>query len=229
MTFATVRSVSIAAAVAMTAFSAQALTIPTNALQADSFQVFSENALDSYAQFGVAVTPLGNATLVAGTNNSYSLPVTSISIALSGGIKIENGKATGSALEIARIDPATSVKKGLTLANFTIDFINSQVLADTTVIGSGVTQPQAPVYNFVKTQELALKYKFPLSISLKEQLGDLRLVDVSGTVRALGLQRPLSTLALSVMPTIDFGVINIDIGVAFRSKPVSTKPYVPAL
>ena len=35
MTFATVRSVSIAAAVAMTAFSAQDLTIPTNTLKAE--------------------------------------------------------------------------------------------------------------------------------------------------------------------------------------------------
>ena len=225
MTFATVRSVSIAAAVALSAFSAQALTIPTNSLQADSFQVFSEPALQSYALFNVGITALGNATAVAGTTNTFSLPVTSISIALSGGIKIENGKATGSALEISRMDPATGKKRGLTIANFTIDFAKSQVLADTTVIG-GTTQPQAPVYNFVKTQELALKYKFPLSISLKEQLGDLRLVDVNGTADALGIDR---FLANAVIPQIDFGVINIDIGVAFRSKPVSTKPYVPAL
>ena len=225
MTFATVRSVSIAAAVALSAFSAQALTIPTNSLQADSFQVFSDAALESYALFDVGIKALGNATPVAGTTNTFSLPVTSISIALSGGIKIENGKATGSALEISRLDAKTGNKRGLTIANFTIDFANNQVLADTTVIG-GATQPQAPVYNFTKTQELALKYKFPLSISLKEQLGDLRLVDVNGTADALGIPRALADI---VIPKIDFGVINIDIGVAFRSKPVSTKPYVPAL
>ena len=225
MTFATVRSVSIAAAVALSAFSAQALTIPTNSLQADSFQVFSDAALESYALFDVGIKALGNATPVAGTTNTFSLPVTSISIALSGGIKIENGKATGSALEISRLDAKTGNKRGLTIANFTIDFAKNQVLADTTVIG-GATQPQAPVYNFTKTQELALKYKFPLSISLKEQLGDLRLVDVNGTADALGIPRALADI---VIPKIDFGVINIDIGVAFRSKPVSTKPYVPAL
>ena len=225
MTFATVRSVSIAAAVALSAFSAQALTIPTNSLQADSFQVFSDAALESYALFDVGIKALGNATPVAGTTNTFSLPVTSISIALSGGIKIENGKATGSALEISRLDAKTGNKRGLTIANFTIDFANNQVLADTTVIG-GATQPQAPVYNFTKTQELALKYKFPLSISMKEQLGNLRLVDVNGTADALGIPRNLANI---VIPEIDFGVINIDIGVAFRSKPVSTKPYVPAL
>ena len=226
MTFATVRSVSIAAAVALSAFSAQALTIPTNSLQADSFQVFSKTALQSYALFGVKISQLGNATNNSGTTDTFSLPVTSISIALSGGVKIENGNATGSALEIARIDPETGNKRGLTIANFTIDFDKSQVLADTTVIGSGKTAPQAPVYNFVKTQELALKYKFPLSISAKEQLGDLRLVDVFGTADALGID---PDLADAVIPGIDFGVINIDIGVAFRSKPVSTKAYVPAL
>lgn len=225
MTFATVRSVSIAAAVALSAFSAQAQTIPTNSLQADSFQVFSDAALESYALFDVGIKALGNATPVAGTTNTFSLPVTSISIALSGGIKIENGKATGSALELSRLDAKTGNKRGLTIANFTIDFAKNQVLADTTVIG-GATQPQAPVYNFTKTQELALKYKFPLSISLKEQLGDLRLVDVNGTADALGIPRALANI---VIPEIDFGVINIDIGVAFRSKPVSTKPYVPAL
>ena len=225
MTFATVRSVSIAAAVALSAFSAQALTIPTNALQADSFQVFSDSALQSYALFGVGISALGNATAVADTTNTFSLPVTNIVIGLSGGIKIESGSAVGSALEIARVDPATSKKRGLTIANFFIDFKNNKVLADTTVIGSGVTQAKAPVYTFVKTQELALKYKFPLSISLKEQLGDLRLVDVNGTADALGIDR---FLANAVIPQIDFGVINIDVGVAFRSKPVSTKPYVPA-
>lgn len=223
MTFATVRSASIAAVVALSAVSAQALTIPTNALQADSFQVFSEPALQSYALFGVGITALGNASAVTGTNNTFSLPVTSIAIGLTGGVKVEKGEAKGSALEIARIDPATGKKRGLTIANFTIDFINNQVLADTTVIG-GATQAQAPVYNFVKLQELALKYKFPLSISLKEQLGDLRLVDVNGTADALGIDR---FLANAVIPQIDFGVINIDIGVKFRSKAVSTKAYVP--
>lgn len=223
MTFATVRSVSIAAAVALSALSAQALTIPTQSLKAESFQVFSEAALDSYALFDVSIKALGNATPVAGTTNTFSLPVTSISIGLTGGIKVEAGKAVGSALEISRLDPKTGKKRGLTIANFTIDFKKNQVLADTTVIG-GATVAQAPVYNFIKTQELALKYKFPLSISLKEQLGDLRLVDVNGTADALGIPRSIANITI---PEIDFGVINIDIGVALRSKPVSTKAYVP--
>lgn len=224
MTFATVRSVSIAAAVALSAFSAQALTIPTNSLKAESVQVFSEQALQSYQVFGVTVTPLGNATKLS--ENSFNLPVTSIDIGLTGGVKVESGKAVGSALEISRINSFTGKKMGFVVANFTIDFNKNQVLADTSDLTTKVTQKQAPLYNFVKTQELALKYKFPLSISLKEQLGDLRVADVYGTVDSLGIDPALGDI---VIPTIDFGVINIDIGVAFRSKPVSTKPYVPAL
>ena len=224
MTFATVRSVSIAAAVALSAFSAQALTIPTNSLKAESVQVFSEAALQSYQVFGVTVTPLGNATKLS--ENSFNLPVTSIDIGLTGGIKVESGKAVGSALEISRINSFTGKKMGFVVANFTIDFNKNQVLADTSDLTTKVTQKQAPLYNFVKTQELAFKYKFPLSISLKEQLGDLRVADVYGTVDSLGIDPALGDI---VIPTIDFGVINIDIGVAFRSKPVSTKPYVPAL
>lgn len=223
MKFTSIRSIAAAAAVALSAFSAQALTIPTSALQANSYQVFSADALDSYALFDVSIKALGNATPVAGTVDTFSLPVTSISITLSGGLKVENGKAVGSALEISRIDPKTGKKRGLTIANFTIDFNKNQVLADTTVIG-GATQAQAPVYNFVKIQELALKYKFPLSISLKEQLGDLRLVDVNGTADALGIPRSLANITI---PAIDFGTINIDIAMALRSKPVSTKSYVP--
>lgn len=224
MTFATVRSVSIAAAVALSAFSAQALTIPTNSLKAESVQVFSEQALQSYQVFGVTVTPLGNATKLS--ENSFNLPVTSIDIGLTGGVKVESGKAVGSALEISRINSFTGKKMGFVVANFTIDFNKNQVLADTSDLTTKVTQKQAPLYNFVKTQELALKYKFPLSISLKEQLGDLRVADVYGTVDSLGIDPALGDI---VIPTIDFGVINIDIGAAFRSKPVSTKPYVPAL
>lgn len=178
MTFATVRSVSIAAAVALSAFSAQALTIPTNSLKAESVQVFSEQALQSYQVFGVTVTPLGNATKLS--ENSFNLPVTSIDIGLTGGIKVESGKAVGSALEISRINSFTGKKMGFVVANFTIDFNKNQVLADTSDLTTKVTQKQAPLYNFVKTQELALKYKFPLSISLKEQLGDLRVADVYG-------------------------------------------------
>lgn len=224
MTFATVRSVSIAAAVALSAFSAQALTIPTNSLKAESVQVFSEAALQSYQVFGVTVTPLGNATKLS--ENSFNLPVTSIDIGLTGGIKVQSGKAVGSALEISRTDSFTGKKMGFVVANFTIDFDKNQVLADTSDLTTKVTKAQAPLYSFVKTQELALKYKFPLSITLKEQLGNLRMIDVYGTVDSLGIDPALGDI---VIPTIDFGLINIDIGVAFRSKPVSTKPYVPAL
>ena len=215
----------VAALLAAACSSANALTIPTNALEANSVQVFSKSALNSYKLFGISIKPLGNATAVAGTTDSFNLPVTSITVGLSGGIQIQKGDAKGSALEISRVDPETGDKKGLTVANFTIDYLKQQVLADTTPIG-GTTKSQAPLYSFEMLSPLSVKYQFPLTITAKEQLGNLRIIDVEGTVDALGIDPDLGA---AVIPAIDFGVINIDIGVKFRSKPVSTKPYVPAI
>lgn len=221
MTFAaTVRAVSLATAAVFAATSAQALTIPTASLDANSIQSFSQDALDSFELFSVKVTPLGNA-FADSTPNAYVLPVTSITIG--SGLKIASGEAKGSALEIARMVNGT--KRGLTLANFKIDFQKSVVLADTTPIG-GVTVPMAPVYSFVKLKDLAVKYKFPFTITADEQLGDLRLTPEAIETQITSLQLP-RFLASSVLPTIDFGLIDIKVKVGFR-KAVSTKAYVPA-
>lgn len=222
MTFAPAFRLAAVAAVAALSFSAasaQALTINTAALAADSVQTFSQDALDSFELFGVSVAPLGNAYAKADTPNAYVLPVTSISL---DGLKISSGEAKGSALEISRVFKGQKI--GVTLANFTIDFKNNLVLADTTPIG-GQTVTQAPVYSFVKIKELAIKYKFPLSITADEQLGSLILTPASmeTQITALQLNR---VLAGAVLPTLDFGTIDIDVAVKLR-KAVSTKPYTP--
>ncbi|HYR25707.1 MAG TPA: hypothetical protein VEQ09_07745 [Aquabacterium sp.] len=224
MTFAFARTLSIAAVTTIAAASAQALTIPTNALVADSIQAFSADAVDSFNLFGVTVTPLGNATAVSSTPNAYSFPVTSITIGLSGGIQLQSGDAKGSALEIAR--QVNGVKKGLTVANFTINFTTHQVLADTTPIG-GATVKQTSLYNFDELSPLSIKYQFPLSITANQVLGNLKLTDSARATMISSLQLP-PALANIVLPTLDFGTITQKISVAFRSKPVSTTPYVPA-
>lgn len=224
MTFATVRSVSIAAAVALTAFSAQALTIPTAALNANSFQAFSADAIDSFDLFGVSVRPLGNAMTVADQPATFNLPVTSISIDVLGGLKIQSGAAVGSALEISRTTK-DGRKVGQTLANFVIDFTTHVVKADTTPIG-GATVKQAGVYKFDELQTLTLKYKFPLSIQAKQILGNLYLTDEARAVMIQTLELP-AALANIVLPELNFGTITQDIGVSFRPKAVSTKPYTP--
>lgn len=219
MTIKTVRSLSVAIALTAAAAAAQALTIPTNALVADSVQKFSATALQAFGLFGITVTAKGNATPVEGTTDAFKLPITSITVG--SGLHIAAGDAKGSALEIARID-AAGVKKGVTLANFTINYDTQQVLADTTPVG-GVTVRQAPVYTFVANSALAIKYKFPLTITGHEELGTLKLVPTA--VETLIVATDINPfLANAVVPQIDFGTLTQDILIKFR-KAVSTKPY----
>jgi hypothetical protein len=222
MNFTAVRTFTIAAALVSSAAAANALTITTNALVADSVQAFSQEALDSFALYNVVVTPLGNATAVSGVTGAFSFPITSITISSS--LKITSGDAKGSALQISRTYNGATI--GLTLANFTINYETGQVLADTTPIG-GVTAKQAPLYTFVAQTPLALKYQFPLKITGHEVLGTLTLTSaaVDTMISSLSLSK---TVGYAVLPTLDFGTLTQDIAVKFRSKAVSTTPYVPA-
>lgn len=214
------RSFTVAAALAASAASASALTLPTDALQANSVQAFSQDALDQFAIFAITVTPLGNATATS-TAGAYNLPVTSITINSS--LKVTAGTATGSALEIART--YRGAKIGVTLANFKLNFETNQVLADVTPIG-GVTIPQMAVYNFNVATPLGLKYKFPLSITGHEVLDKLFLTPDGITTIAKALVLP--SFAPELMKGTDFGTITIDVGLGLRLPPVSTTPYVPA-
>jgi hypothetical protein len=177
MTFAafSLRSFAVAATFATVAASASALTLPTESLQTNSVQAFSEKSLTQNKLLGIEVTPLGNATATAtsapdidtlmqvtplgnatatATTGAYNLPVTSISVNSS--LKVTSGAAVGSALEISRLNDDL-VKVGITLANFKINFETHQVLADVTPFG-GVTVPQQAVYTFNEATPLNLKY-----------------------------------------------------------------------
>lgn len=218
MSLLSVRAFTVAAALATAAVSASALTLPTDFLQANSIQSFSDDALSQYDLFSITVTPLGNATAAA-TTGAYNLPVTSIT--LNSSLKVSAGTATGSALEIARIYRGNKV--GVTIANFKIDFIGHKVLADVTPIG-GVTIPQMAVYSFNEAIPLTLKYKFPLSITGTQLLDKLFLTPDGITTIAKALVLP--AFAPELMKTTDFGKIDIIVKVGLR-KPVSTRPYVP--
>lgn len=221
----TLRSFTVAAALAGAAASAHAdLTIPTNALVADSVQAFSTDALNAFALFKITVSPLGNAWKVPGvTPDSYDFPITTITI--NSKLKVVKGDAKGSALEIARtVDGA---KAGVILANFTINYETAQVLADTTPIG-GVTTSQMPLYTFNTGTPLAIKYKFPLTITGHEVLDTLKMTTEMQTALKAGLKFDANDafLADAVIPKLDFGTLTQDILVKFR-KAVSSKPYVP--
>ena len=222
MTFAafSLRSFAVAATFATVAASASALTLPTESLQANSVQAFSEKALTQNKLLGIEVTPLGNATATA-TTGAYNLPVTSISVNSS--LKVTSGAAVGSALEISRLNDDL-VKVGITLANFKINFETHQVLADVTPFG-GVTVPQQAVYTFNEATPLNLKYKFPLTITGTQLLDKLFLTPAG--IAALTSALELPEFAPDLLVKTDFGTINIDVKVGTR-KAVSTKPYVPA-
>jgi hypothetical protein len=222
MTFAafSLRSFAVAATFATVAASASALTLPTESLQANSVQAFSEKALKQNKLLGIEVTPLGNATATA-TTGAYNLPVTSISVNSS--LKVTSGAAVGSALEISRLNDDL-VKVGITLANFKINFETHQVLADVTPFG-GVTVPQQAVYTFNEATPLNLKYKFPLTITGTQLLDKLFLTPAG--IAALTSALELPEFAPDLLVKTDFGTINIDVKVGTR-KAVSTTPYVPA-
>lgn len=215
----------IAASCAFAGVSANALTIPTNALVADSFQTFSQEATDGFDLTGVVITPLGNAQAVANTPGSFRLPITSITVG--SGLKIAGGQASGSALEIARTapprTPLAGQKVGLVLANFSINYETKQVLADTTTLG-GETVKQQPTFNFNVATPLGIKYRFPLTITGNEVLDQLTLTPEARQTQINALQlRAFEVGALDSIPS--FGTLQQKIEVKFR-KAVSTAPYV---
>lgn len=217
-----VRSLTVAVALMAAGAAAHAnLTIPTNALVANSVQAFSSDATDAFAAGGVTITPLGNATNPS--EGSYSLPITSITIG--SGLSIAGGQASGSALQLTRVAKGAGTV-GVTIANFTINYKTKQVLADTTPLG-GTTAKQSPLYNFQTQTPLGIKYKFPLTITAHEVLDQLTLTpEMNATMKSALKLTPALAAALDSITT--FGTLTQDILVAFRSKPVSATPYVPA-
>lgn len=216
-----IRSVTLAAAMLAVGAAHANLTIPTNALVANSVQAFSSEATDAFAAGGVDIAALGNATNPS--EGSYSFPITSISIG--SGLKIAGGQANGSALQLTRLAKGAGTV-GVTIANFTINYNTKQVLADTTPLG-GTTAKQAPLYNFNTATPLGIKYKFPLSITAHEVLDNLTLTpEMNATMKSALKLTPALAAALDSITT--FGTLTQDIVVAFRPKAVSATPYVPA-
>lgn len=202
--------------------SALKVPIPTNALQANALLAFSQDALDSFNLVGISINPLGNATAEPNAVGAYKLPVTSIALQL---VKIAGGSAIGSALELNRIDVDTGKSTRVTLANFSIDFNTKKILADTTQQGKA-TANKLPIFDFHEQTPLTLKYKFPLSITVKQILDKLFLTTEAKQTLKGALELP--DIADLILDTTDFGSINIDVGVQLRSKPVSARPYVVA-
>lgn len=214
----------VAAIVSLSAVSAHAgLTLPTNFLVANSVQEFTSDNLDSFATVSLSISARGTASAVkAGpydTPAAFSFPITKVVIGSK--LNIESGSAMGAALFFNRFNEDTGAVLGLTLANFTIDYNKKQVLADTTPKG-GTTIKMMPLYDFTVKQALAMKYSFPLTITLHEQLGDLKLTAKAKEVMNTVLELPdVAQDALN----FNFGTLTQDVTTKLRSKAVSTTPY----
>lgn len=209
------------AATPLTALAWPTLTIPTNALQADAVQAFSQEAQDSFELVEIQVKPAGQASVTPGLTAAFTLPVTSITI---DGLKVVGGKATGAALRFERFDYEAEKDRLVTLANFRIDF-NSRIIHADAFKDDGSRLTDAPVFRFREQTALGIKYQFPLSITAHQVLDKLFLTPQAQAIFNTGLGLP--EVVQSTLGIIDFGEIRIDVAVKLRSKPVSTKPYQP--
>lgn len=226
MRASSIRSGAVALAAVVSAVSAHALTLPTSALVANSVQQFTQDNLDSFTTVNLVVEPRGTtyvdkaAPAGSETPLAFGFPITKIVIGLT--LNIQSGTASGAALYFNRLNDDTGARLGLTLANFTINYLTKQVLADTTPKG-GTTVTQMPLYNFTTNSPLALKYKFPLTILLNEQLGNLKLTTQAKQALITALELPDVT-----QPALefDFGTLTQDVTAQLRARPVNATPYV---
>jgi hypothetical protein len=225
MNFLSIRSISLAAATLAMAASANALTVDWTKLVGVSTMSFSQAAVDLLKTNNTKVLALGNTSVVT-AGQVFSLPITSITI--SNSLKIAAGSASGSALNLLRTtfdDNDNAIVSGVVLANFTLDYVNNNVLADMTAKGATTTK-QAKLFTFHVATPLALKYKFPLSITGHEVLDTLKVTPDSLAILATGLGLT-GDVILNLVTSTDFGTLTQDIAV--KSRPAVNKtPYVPA-
>jgi hypothetical protein len=224
MKLVSIRSISLAVATLVLGASANALTIDWTKTQGASVMSFSDAAVSLLQTNSTKVTALGNTTVVT-AGKVFSLPITSISI--NGSLKIASGQASGSALNMLRTtfdENDNATVSGVVLANFTLDYINKKVLADLTPKG-GTTTAQAAVFTFNAANPLALKYKFPLTVTGHEVLDKLFVTPQSLAIFASGLGLQGEDI-LNIVRTTDFGTLTQDIATVARKPAVNAAPYI---
>lgn len=216
-----------ASALAMST-SAQALTLDTTFLQANSVFALSQDALDVMSASSTTMSSLGNASAAASIKSAtgdmlpaFNLPVTKVDVSLglppfSPLVSPNWGNATGSALAITR------GSKSVVLANFVIDYSKDLVLADITA--NGVTTKNTSLYSFTATDlKIGLN---GLTLNMHQKLSNLTFTESALTSFTSGLS--LSKALATPLRTLDFGSITIDINGALRS-PINATPYTVAV
>lgn len=201
--------------------SAQALTLDTTFLQANSVFALSQDAMDAMSAASTSMSALGNATAANSTSSAFNLPVTKVDVSLglppfSPLVSPNWGDATGSALSITR------GSRSVVLANFVIDYSKDLVLADITA--NGVTTKNTSLYSFTATDlKIGLN---GLTLNMHQQLSNLVFTDTALASFTSGLN--LSKALVTPLKTLDFGTITIDINGALRS-PINATPYTAAV
>ena len=227
------RAAATAAVALAAASSAQAqLKIPFAWTDSNSVQTFTDNNLVAFDLVNLVVRAKGNATEVGArvvgetngteTAKAFNFPITEIVIGSK--LNIAAGSANGSALYFEREDILdTGAILGFTLANFTINYETQQVLADVTPKG-GTTTPKQAIYTFNVNTKLALKYKFPLTVTGHEVLDQLKLTPGIKAVFTTALNLPEFAL-----PQLDeeYGNLTQDVSTNLRKTKISSTPYVP--
>ena len=209
------------AASPLTSWAWPTLTIPTNVLQADAIQAFSEESLGAFELVEIKIKPVGQSSAVSNEVGAFALPVTSITI---DGLKVIGGRANGAALRFERYDWETDRTETVTLGNFRIDFNSHIVHADAFFV-DGRRSADVPIFKFREQTPLAIRYKFPLSITAHQVLDQLFLTLPAQQTFIEGLK--LNEILAATLEVINFGEIRVNVGVKLRAKPVSTQPYKP--
>jgi hypothetical protein len=224
------RALAVTTLLSAATFSAHAdLKIPFGWTQSNSVQKFPEKVILLFDLVYLEINAKGNAKslndvpegLYVPKAQSYSFPVTEIVIGNK--LNIAAGSATGSALEFRRaLDDGTYV--GVTLANFTLNYVTKKVWCDAKPFGA--PSKRIAVYDFNVATPLALKYKFPLTVTGHEVLDKLMVTAEGKQVFIDGLR--LEAWAAAALDE-DMGSLTQDISTNIRKpKLASTKPYVPA-
>jgi hypothetical protein len=205
--------------------SAQALTLDTTFVAANSVFSLSQEAWDAMTAASTGISALGiasNATPVKSSTGdllpSFNLPISKVdvSLGLNPLVTPNYGEASGSALQISR------GSKSVVLANFAIDYSHDLVLADITA--NGVTTKATSLYSFDPTD---LKIGLSgLTLNMHQTLSNLMFTDSALATFSSGLS--LGKALTAGLASIDFGSITIDINGALRS-PINAKPYVASL
>jgi len=210
---------------------ANALTLNTAGLKADSVLTFTAGASAASAGAKVSFKALGNMTSLPGISvedpetgavtvvESFNQPVTKADIKITSSLAIQpvSGAATRSGLKLIRGNYYVG------LANFVVSFDKKIVYAD--IITPTATLAQAELFTFKDNGDLKISFK---GLVLNQSQTVSNLIFTPGAQVAIGDGLALSAALKATLPDLDWGTIAVKVTSFKRSPAVSTKPLTAA-